>query len=101
MYESFNIVSILRMHNTSSLEEMASKNQGYVLREALSDGKIMTSASGQSRTKHLISTLSVLAVSLQSGSSPKEKIPRAVIARKREGALTENRIHEFSCLSKI
>lgn len=85
------------MHNTSSFEEMASKNQGYVLREALSDEKIMTSASDESRTKHLAATLSLL---LQSGSSPKEKIPRAMIPRKREGGLTKNNICEISCLSK-
>jgi len=57
MYESFNFVSILRMHNTSSLEEAAFKNQGYVLRESLTDGKIVTSASDQSRTKHLAATI--------------------------------------------
>lgn len=41
------------MHNTSSLEEVASENQGYALREALIDGKSVTSAPDQSRTTHL------------------------------------------------
>lgn len=60
MYESFNFVSVLRMHDTSSLEDMVSKNQGYVLREALSDGKMMTSASDESRKKRLAAAVSPL-----------------------------------------
>lgn len=86
------------MHNTSSLEEMASKNQGYVLREALIDGKSVTSASDQSRTMHLAAIL--CSCSLLEISSLK-KIPRAIIPRKREGALTDNTLLEISCLSKI
>lgn len=36
----------------------------------------MTFASDQSRTKHLAASLSVTAVSLQSGRSLEEKVPR-------------------------
>lgn len=52
MYESFNFVSILRMHNTSSLEVMVSKDKECVIREALSDRKIMTSAPIKAKQSH-------------------------------------------------